>query len=249
MMPSLTSQQRKQEFIFLSQKTLQTLYGDNPPSVLSFSGQNIVWVDTTSCSCLTGYYQLQSYLQNIAVTPPRTVNHLQYHILPLDTGSVIVTGQYKLIQKKAARTHTDRIYQVSLVWTYGESHPRLMYLHISAAVPQFKEKTPLCFSGRKAETYRLPADEILYIEAENIYCKLHGILETYHVCHSISQIEKLLPMQFLRVHRSFIINRQYVTRMYRYAVELSYQYTIPVPEKKYMKVVCDIEQFQEAARV
>lgn len=249
MLASIPNKKNTQDIISLSQKIIKQLYTENPFYILSYASQSIVWVDTTNFACLTGYYQLQNFLQKFEPVPTCIIQHLQYHLLPLDSGSVIVTGQYRLIHKTTARKRTDRTYQISIVWAYGELQPQLMYLHISAAMPRLKDSPTLLFSGRGSEMYRLAVDDIIYIEAENIHCKLHGILKTYHLNHSISQIEQQLPEQFLRVHRSYIINRTYVTRIYRYAAELCYQYSIPIPEKKYMKVLCEIESYEKNSGV
>lgn len=49
--------------------------------------------------------------------------------------------------------------------------------------------------------------DILYIEAERNYCRIHTDVEEYLLVATLKELEeKLPPGQFLRVHRSFLVN-------------------------------------------
>lgn len=240
-MPDITFKNFTNDIISLSRSMIDQLYASDPASLLAWLHQDIIWTDTTTSHCFYGYYQVANFLSYTMERKKHEVRHLQYHIRNLENGTYIITGKYKAIQKEADRFGVCMSYQVSLVWTSIRDCPRLVHLHISLASPQ----TMACFlslHGKKAETYRLLPEEILYIEAENVNCTVHTTSGRLSVCQSISQVEKLLPNQFLRIHRSFIINRHYVSRVYRYAVELSNHAVVPIPEKKYMSVICEIER-------
>jgi two-component system response regulator LytT len=74
-------------------------------------------------------------------------------------------------------------------------------------------------AGRKTERFFL--DEIQLIEAYGIYSKLHLTHTMYVVNEKISQLESLLPTnQFIRIHKSFIINAAYITGVEPKAVYL-----------------------------
>lgn len=230
------------DMISLSRAVINQLYTGAAAGILPWLHHDIIWIDTASSCCFYGYYQTANFLAHAPGTKNRVIRHLQYHIRSLDNGPCIITGKYKIIQKEADRLGACMSYQLSLVWTSAPNHPRLVHLHISVAGPQAPAAGLLSFHGKKAETYRILPEEIFYIEAENVNCTIHTTAAPLSVCQPISQVEKLLPIQFLRVHRSFIINRHYVSQIYRYAIELSNRAVIPVPEKKYMNVVCEIER-------
>ncbi len=53
----------------------------------------------------------------------------------------------------------------------------------------------------------LKVSEILYLEAENDYTKIFAEKEQFLLSKNLSQVESSLPKQnFLRVHRSFVVN-------------------------------------------
>lgn len=53
--------------------------------------------------------------------------------------------------------------------------------------------------------------EILYVESLKDYVQIHRAASRVVTKDSLSQFEKKLPSHFIRVHRSYIINTQYIT--------------------------------------
>lgn len=242
LLPDIPFKNFSNDIISLSRSVINQLYTGVPSEIQPWLHQDIIWTDTATSQYFYGYYQVVNFLGHALGTKKHEIRHLQYHIRNLNNGAYIITGKYKTIQKESNHFGTCMSYQVTLVWTAIRDCPRLMHLHISAASPQAPSADFISLHGKKAATYRILPEEILYIEAENVNCTIHTTSGHLSVCQPISQVEKLLPGHFLRVHRSFIINRHYVSRIYRYAIELSNRAVVPIPEKKYMSVVCEIER-------
>lgn len=62
--------------------------------------------------------------------------------------------------------------------------------------------------------------EILYIESFKDYVNIH--IENnikHHIKYNISEFEKILPINFVRVHRSYIINSKVITAYAKYEIE------------------------------
>ncbi|MBN2638369.1 MAG: LytTR family transcriptional regulator DNA-binding domain-containing protein [Bacteroidales bacterium] len=55
---------------------------------------------------------------------------------------------------------------------------------------------------------KVPFDEILFIESLSDYIKVHTVKEEITSKEKISNIDERLPEMFLRIHRSFIVNKQ-----------------------------------------
>lgn len=69
---------------------------------------------------------------------------------------------------------------------------------------------------------RIPFNEIVYIESLSDYIKVHTCDE--HEVSSKSKISTLsekLPTNFMRIHRSFIVNTNYITQYNSYEIELN----------------------------
>lgn len=68
---------------------------------------------------------------------------------------------------------------------------------------------------------RIPYENIIYIESLADYVKVHSNhLQEISSKEKISVLEEKLPESFIRIHRSFIINRQNITRFNNNEVEL-----------------------------
>ena len=59
-------------------------------------------------------------------------------------------------------------------------------------------------------TYRLPYDQILYIEALNKKLTICTVRQSISVRQSMNSLADALPQYFLRCHRSYIVNMKYV---------------------------------------
>ena len=98
-------------------------------------------------------------------------------------------------------------------------------------------KTPSCitfYSDRKSVT--LQTEQILYVESNDAETWVHTLDgEHYRNKTTISQWEQILEDGFLRTHRSFLVNLNYVTKVDSDAVMLA-DITIPV-SRKYKEVV------------
>lgn len=84
---------------------------------------------------------------------------------------------------------------------------------IILALQAEKEKRQLSFleitSNRKK--VKVPYDDILYVESLADYIKIHTKEKAITSKEKISSINERLPETFVRIHRSFIINKEKIT--------------------------------------
>ncbi len=81
-------------------------------------------------------------------------------------------------------------------------------------------------------------NEIIYIESSNHKAIFHLVNNNiYEVYQKLDNIEESISSSdFLRVHKSYLINISYVERVERYSVTLTNNTNIPIPKKKYKDV-------------
>lgn len=89
------------------------------------------------------------------------------------------------------------------------------------------------FTDRHKREYHIFPNEILYVEADNIYCLLICKDQNISVPYPIILMQKLLPAYFIRIHRSFLVNQNFIAALYRHTIMLSNGFRLPVPVKKY----------------
>lgn len=74
-------------------------------------------------------------------------------------------------------------------------------------------------SNRKVA--KIPINDILYLEGMSNYVKVVCANQTFIVYHSLSGMLKELPNDFLRIHKSYIVNRQKVSFFSKDQVEIN----------------------------
>ncbi len=101
---------------------------------------------------------------------------------------------------------------------------------------RIREGTLTVRSNRR--TSRIPYDNLLYIESLSDYVKIHQV-EGPEVLskEKISHIEQELPEGFIRIHRSFIVNRSKITSFSRENIKLG-QLELPI-SRSYRKEVTE----------
>lgn len=215
----------------LTKYFLEQMYQTSITSVLSYLSRDIIWVDA-DMQYFYGYHQVFSHLQS--TVPSRPCNISQFHCRLTTSGhtTAIITGQYTI--------HSNYFCLIA-VWTLEHNQLNLLHLHISPSIPHDRSGQMLTLSGRHSEHYYVSPDEIIYIEADNTACQLHSVFRTLYITLPLKQLAATLPGYFLRIHRSFIINSHHVKRVGRYEAELSDGTVLPIPEKKYMWLLCQLE--------
>ncbi|WP_062058250.1 LytR/AlgR family response regulator transcription factor [Aquimarina longa] len=82
------------------------------------------------------------------------------------------------------------------------------------------------FIKKNRKQVKIKLDEIIYIESLKDYIKIYLDTENHVVKYSISSFEKKLDHRFIRVHRSYIVNRNKVTAYTKNDIEIN---TIEIP--------------------
>ena len=85
-----------------------------------------------------------------------------------------------------------------------------------------KMETPFLELISNRQLVRIPYHDIIYIESLSDYIKVHSENQPEITSkEKISTLAEKLPEQFLRIHRSFIVNTQKVTRFNANEIELN----------------------------
>ena len=84
--------------------------------------------------------------------------------------------------------------------------------------------------------YYVNLNGVLYIEAQHRKCQVKCLKRSFEIKEMISDVEKELPENFLRIHRSYIVNMDYVIDCHRYQVNMVKDVQLPIPVKRYAEV-------------
>jgi two-component system LytT family response regulator len=91
---------------------------------------------------------------------------------------------------------------------------RLGYLMQAFKLPESLSRVALTTGRNEVEFVNV--NRIIYCEAEGFYTTFH--LENQNdilVCKNLKEYEKLLPEQFIRIHKSYLINKNKIKKISR----------------------------------
>ena len=154
--------------------------------------------------------------------------HIQYYIHKLFLNYIIITGIYCI--HKSEETGIKKYYfdyviafsgrLASFIQIFGNNFPTKIHRLVSI----------------KENVYNMQESEILYIETMGGHLIWHCMDSIIEAVDSLKNIEGKLSEDFIKVHRSYIVNKNYVKSIQRCSVTMINGDVIPIPYKKYVAV-------------
>ena len=214
------------------------------PKDWSFLHPDIKFMEGYKNSKIQGEQNAKSLIEQMAGWgTAQDIQILSSKIMQLHTDSCMLICIIE-IEKKSAKP--EAVYSIgkytvkfSFLWKQVENVWKILYIHMSQ--PEKADNPILLDNAVKIpdETSNdlwLQPKELLYVEAKNVRSELHFRERLVMAQESLSEWEKKLPDYFLRIHRSYLVNTGYITRLERYCVHLIGGDVLPVPAKKYSQI-------------
>jgi len=122
---------------------------------------------------------------------------------------------------------------------FSEKFASLYNEYNNAIVPHLSEFVV----KEKGFEHTISVNEVLYLEASSIYVILHLHDKKVLYRAAMNLLDQQLPSSFIRIHRSFIINKEYV-RHIKYLNNSTYMFTLVnddviISSRKYKKLIAD----------
>ncbi|MBR2875854.1 MAG: response regulator transcription factor [Clostridia bacterium] len=119
--------------------------------------------------------------------------------------------------------------------------PRLTDEMLSSAVSKAllnisKKDVNLATISIGRNNYTINFQELLYIEAINNNLNLHFLDDNMIIYSTMKEFLKNLPINFLKVHKSYIVNMNHITAFKPHKFTVSDGTEIPIPLKKYSQI-------------
>lgn len=86
------------------------------------------------------------------------------------------------------------------------------------------------------EMLKLAISTIKFVEVFSHSCVIHTIEGTVETRTAISKLENELRTQFIRVHRSYLVNLEYIKKIAKTEIELEKGELVPLARRKYTEV-------------
>lgn len=198
--------------------------------------------------------------------PQITLSSKDFQCISHDRNSCVIAGRYIGITDEVSEEIYRDMQRVTFTWKEEKGLLYLTHMHVSNplanvehdeifphGVGKFTRKYVdmlikkeversgyLTVKDRDNVIHNIQTSNILYLEAFNVNTLIHMIDGDVFARLSITELERqikdLNEDMFVRVHKSFCVNRFYVTSIKNFEVCLAEQYIVPVSKGKYTEV-------------
>lgn len=252
---------------------IQEYYHLNAEPFFSLLADDCVWIGTGNVLA-SGAVAIKDFFKEGFIMPSCNLAEPDFRLIETGCESqLIVLGQYTLYSDEDAQFISAVKQRVTFCYRQEKSEWRLYHMHVSnewnelvgdEVFPvQISTQTYHYFKKLLAESVSrnspmlviktdlanqfIDTNTIIYIQAMDRDCILHMLNERKQVSRSLKDLQKQLPPNFYRIHRSFCLNSDYVTKIERYAITLVTGEVLPVPKMRYTQIRNELTALIEKA--
>lgn len=209
---------------------------------------------------------LQQLEKEKTALPQISLSSKEFQCISHDRNSCVIAGRYIGITDEESKEIYRDMQRVTFTWKEEKGYLYLTHMHVSNpltnverdeifphGVGRFTRKYVdmlikkeversghLMIKDRDNVTHKIQTSNILYLEAFNVNTLIHALDGDIFARGSITELERqiseLQEDMFVRVHKSFCVNRFYVTSIKAFELCLADQFIVPVSKAKYTEV-------------
>ncbi len=220
------------EIINAAEHLLYIIHMGQNKKIRNLCTQNILWKYNHDCS--QGILNEKILINVNTLIKPSEIKRIKYisHMINRQFGNyIMVTGIYciyKSINKNTKEYYFD--YAINFVGGL------VCYVNISLIGNSNTPAKIYSITSVKETVYNLEEEEILYIEAIGGHTIWHCTAKTIEAVVSMKDVEEKLSDRFIKVHRSYIVNRIKVKEIKRCSAVMENGDEIPIPYKKFVSI-------------
>lgn len=158
------------------------------------------------------------------------VTHYDYRAVMLEHGYAVVSGRFRTrIKNTGVMDSSLKTYHIYLAVCMGE-------IKMLEIIPDYLTGKQIELRDIDKEIRFLWEDEIVYIESQHNHLYWHCQFDVIKTVGTLSEVERSLSKLFVRIHRSYIVNRNKVERVKRFEAIMNNGAILQIPSKKYTHV-------------
>ncbi|MFT4106977.1 MAG: LytTR family transcriptional regulator [Lacrimispora sp.] len=246
------------EVISLTSQNIHNFYSRNFDGLTAPMAKEFVWIGSGDLQWANNLETFETAAQDELQELSVLLSDEEYYILVHERSLWVVYGRYCTTTLLGNGQIWPARVRVTYVWREEEGHLTLLHIHSSNSI-DFSPETSACQAGgnffnyikslnfvqhsRETLTFRDSQDnwhrihpvEVIYIKAANQWCRIYTFSGDFLVRGGISLLSLQFP-QFLRTHRSYLVNPLEISSLCRYRIQLKSGKSLPVSKDRYMSV-------------
>ena len=259
------NKQTLNQIIELSQECLTRFWHGDLDFVTKHFDKDVIWIGSVQSQFTEGIADtVTNFKDIIKELQPCHLLRQEFYIAQNLGNACTVVGKYLTTTDETADYFLQVQQRCTFVWEIVNGTPIIKHLHVSNPMGELKlaegetfpnalgymasryfvqhlnsamDKRRLIITDRKERTHFLTPGEIVYAVADKKNCIIHTLTGgTICARMSIAEFLNIAAIGFYSVHRSYVVNINYVTRIQPYEIIMANGSAIPVPVKKYTEI-------------
>ena len=250
------------EAIELTRECLAHFWQRDCEYAVNHFADDVIWVGSRQDQYIIGKKEAQADLKaDIGELQPCHLLNAEFNVVASTPKVCVVTGRYLVTTDDCAEYFLQVQQRCTFVWKSTNDGLKISHIHISNPMGELSlaenERFPNSM-GKMAHRYlvnhalklqnntttlRITGDggslcfillsEILYVNAAKKNAVIFTLNGKISVRESISDIEAQANGELVSVHRSYLVNPDYISSIERYTVTMTDGSKLPVPKKKF----------------
>lgn len=158
--------------------------------------------------------------------------HDDYRVMYKAEKTVVVAGRYCVTRQEGTEQILKEWFYISMIFEVLPTGIKIPHIHISDG----DEERIYRLKDSLERQFHIHESEILYLEAGHNYVSWHCEDITVEVKGSLKDAEQEVSGEFVRIHRSFLVNRNRIQKIARCYVLLDNEEILQIPVKRYCEV-------------
>lgn len=258
-----------ENIIQLTQESLKRYWQLDCHYVLSLCDKNVSWIGSIQSQFMQGYDAVQAdFFHSMQEIKPCHLLNQEFHVTLNHGNSCVITGRYLVTTDESVGYYLQVQQRCTFAWEMIDKEPKIKHIHISNPMGELQvsgdesfvntlgnmskryiqnklENKTIVIDDDNGSTRFIRLSEIIYATAEGKFTIIHTMTQQIRAKISISDFSEMLSKNFITVHRSFVVNVDYIVELKRYSLIMIDKSDIPIPVKKYDAVKQKIEQLYD----
>lgn len=245
-----------------TQEIVREYYSLNTEPLFSVLADDCVWLGTGNL-LVSGATAIQELFKDGFIMPAYRLEEPDFRLIESGCEKMLVVlGQYELYSGEGVEQINAVKQRSTFFYRLENSGWRLAHMHISnewselvgdeifpvqtstqtyryvkkLLAESVSRKPPMLIIKTGVANQFVDTNTVIYIQATDKDCILHMLNERKQIARTLKDLQGQLPSNFYRIHRSFYVNCNYVTKIERYVVTMVTGEALPVPKMRYMQV-------------
>lgn len=259
------NKQTLNEIIGLTQECITRFWQFDVEYAISYFDEDVLWIGSAQSQFMVGYEEAVADFRGIKKElVPCHLLRQEFSVVQNAGNACTVVGRYLTTTDDSVGYFLQVQQRCTFTWELIDGKPKIKHIHISNPMGELQlaegEKVPNALGqmSKKYWEYRLTAaqdknrivvpdksevthflmpSEIVYVTANRKTCMIHTLSgRTIDARMSITDFLSKISGGFSSVHRSHVVNDNYIARIQQYEVVMADGSVIPIPVKKYTEI-------------